>query len=395
MPDTATLRRLDPAASPLHSGIRVPTFLMLQILATLFPLIAGFALYGWRAIGSTATVVFSALGALAILRQIGWRGRQVRTWHGLWLAIIVALMLPPHLFTRSLVSGQIVWPILPAAGITLAILIWLLGGLGTQRVPPCVVTILLLFVLFHELLAPRYVLRPDRLFVGDLLNSDPSTEDLSDQNPWYNPAPPTGYDSLRRQPVGDRLLAYTASQQRPERASLTMEMLIRDRMPPLEDVIVGGQSSSIGNASAIAVIAGGLFLLYQGLIDFRIPLLGTLSAMAAMLTLPIPIYISEAGAQWRWFAFRPHYLGWATDLTFVNYEIFASPLLFTLFYLATAPGLRPITRRGRAIFAIFLGILSAVFQLYASVEIGPYIALLVTVLLTPTLDRAIRPRTLV
>jgi electron transport complex protein RnfD len=82
-------------------------------------------------------------------------------------------------------------------------------------------------------------------------------------------------------------------------------------------------------------------------------------------------------------------------MTFVNYEIFASPLLFTLFYLATAPGLRPITRRGRAIFAILVGLLSAVFQMYASVAIGPYVALLITALLTPTLDRAIRPRTLV
>ena len=255
-------------------------------------------------------------------------------------------MLPAHLFTRPPMNGQIVWPILPAAGITLAILIWLLGGLGAQRVPLSVVTILLLFVLFHDLLAPRLVLRPDRLFVGDLLNSDPTPEELSDQNPWFNRTPPTGYDSLRRQPAGDRLLAYTSSQQRPERASLTMEMLIRDRMPPLENLIIGGQAATIGTGSAIAVIAGGLFLLYRGLIDFRIPLLGTLSAMAAMLTLPVPIYITEAGAHWRWFAFRAHFLGWPTALTFVNYEIFASPLLFTLFYLATAPGLRPITRRG-------------------------------------------------
>jgi Na+-translocating ferredoxin:NAD+ oxidoreductase RnfD subunit len=395
MPETASLGRLDPAVSPLHSGIRVPTFLVLQILATLFPLTAGLAVYGWRAAGSAAAVVVSAVGTLAILRRIGWRGRQVRTWHCLWLAIIVTLMLPPHLFTRLPMNGQIVWPILPAAGITLAILMWLLGGLGTQRVPPSVVTILLLFVLFHELLAPRYVLRPDRVFLGDLLNSDPTPEEWSDHTAWYARTPPTGYDALRREPAGDRLLAYTSSQQRPERASLTVQMLLRDSMPPLENLIVGGQSSTIGNASAIAVIAGGLFLLYQGLTDFRIPLLGTLSAMAAMLILPIPIYITEAGAQWRWFAFRPHYLGWPTALTFVNYEVFASPLLFTLFFLATVPGLRPITRGGRAIFAIFLGILSAVFQLYASVAIGPYIALLLTTLLTPTLDRAIRPRTLV
>jgi hypothetical protein len=41
-----------------------------------------------------------------------------------------------------------------------------------------------------------------------------------------------------------------------------------------------------------------------------------------------------------------------------------------------------------------LGVLSAVFQLYLSAAMGPYIALLAVCLMTPTLDRAIRPRTL-
>jgi len=383
------------SVSPLHSGIRIPTFLTLQILATLFPLIAGFAIFGWRAIGTTGVVVFSALGSMAVLRRVGWRGRQVRMWHCFWLALIVSMMLPAHLFTTVPFHGQVVWPVLPAAGITVSLLSWLLGGLGTQRVPPVVVAILFLFVLSHDLLTPQYVLRVDRLFVGDLLNYDPAPESLSDQNPWYNRSAATGYDALRREPVGDKLLAYTSSQQRPERASLTVQMLIRDQMPPLENLIVGGQCSTIGCGSAAAIIAGGLFLLLQGLIDFRIPLLGTLSAMAALLIFPIPVYITDAGAQWRWFAFRSHFLGWGTTVTFVNYEILASPLLFTLFYLATAPGLRPITRRGRAVFAIGLGVLCAVFQLYASVAMGPYIALLVIVLLTPTLDRAMTPRTLV
>jgi Na+-translocating ferredoxin:NAD+ oxidoreductase RnfD subunit len=395
MPQTATSTQMAPVHSPLHSGIRVPMFLSIEIVATLFPLLAGFALFGWRAIGTTAIVVVSALGATLALRRIGWRGRQIRLWHCVWLAILVSLMLPAHLFTRQTLNGQIVWPILPAAGITVAILIWLLGGLGTQRVPPSVVTVLLLFVLFHEFLTPQFVLRVDRMFAGDLLDVDPSPEQVSAQQPWYQRTPSPGFDSLHRSPVSDVLLAYTSSQQRPDRTSVTMQMMLRDQMPPLENLIVGGQSSSIGNGSAIFVIIGGLFLLYEGLIDFRIPLLGTLAAMVALLALPTPIFITEAGAQWRWLAFRGHYLGWATALTFVNYEIFASPLLFTLFYLATAPGLRPITRRGRAIFAILLGLLSAVFQMYASVAIGPYIALLITALLTPTLDRAIRPRTLV
>ena len=61
MPETSIPRRLDPAASPLHSGIRVPTVVVLQIIATLFPLLAGFALFGWRAGGSAAAVVLDAL----------------------------------------------------------------------------------------------------------------------------------------------------------------------------------------------------------------------------------------------------------------------------------------------------------------------------------------------
>lgn len=387
-------RRVSAQPSPLHSRIRVPTFLSLQILATLFPLGAGFAIFGWRAVGTTAAVVGSALVTMEILRRVGWRGRQARMWHCLWMAIMVALMLPAHLFTLNTFRGQPVWPILPAAGVTLAMLCWLLGGLGSQRVPPAVVTVLLLFVFFHELLTPQYVLRVDRLFIGDLLNIDPVEQSLASQSSWLLRQPPTGYDAVRSQPPGDVLLAYTSAQSHPERASLTMPMLIRDQLPPLENLIVGGESTAIGNACAIAIIAGGLFLLFQGMIDFRVPLLGTAAAMVSLLILPIPVFITQTATEWRWLAFREHYLGWATATTFMNYEIFSSPLLLTLFYLATVPGLRPLTRSGRVIFAVGLGILSAVFQLYASSAMGPYIALLAVTLLTPTLDRTIRPRTL-
>jgi Na+-translocating ferredoxin:NAD+ oxidoreductase RnfD subunit len=387
-------KRLALQPSPLHSRIRVPTFLSLQILAMLFPLGAGLAIFGWRAAGTAVVVVTSAMATMEILRRVGWRGRQARMWHCLWLAIMVSLMLPAHLFTLNLVHGQPVWPILPAAGVTAALLCWLLGGLGSQRVPPSVVTVLLLFVFFHELLTPQYVLRVDRLFIGDVLNANPTEQSLASQSSWLLRQPPTGYDAERSQPPGDELLAYTSAQSHPDRSSLTMQMMIRDRLPPLENLIVGGESATIGNASAIAIIAGGLFLLFQGMTDFRVPLLGTAAAMASLLILPVPIFITQSTTEWRWLAFREHYLGWPTATTFMNYEIFSSPLLLTLFYLATIPGLRPITHSGRVIFAVGLGVLSAVFQLYLSAAIGPYIALLAVCLMTPTLDRTIRPRTL-
>jgi Na+-translocating ferredoxin:NAD+ oxidoreductase RnfD subunit len=385
------------ARSLLHSGIEVRNFVSLEVLAAIFPLSGGFMLYGWRAMGVTVTIVLSTLVAGGIWKNIGWRGRQMRVWHCLWMAVVLSLMLPAHLFSTTPLDGLVLWPILPSAGIILVMVIWLLGGMGAQRIQPTVVTLLLLFAVFHDALMPRYVLRADRLFWGDLLKVNTSSAQNPERGAWMVVTRGTGatHDSLFSIPAADRLIAYTAGQLRPERSTMTPQMLIRDQLPPLEDLIIGGQSAAIGNGSAVCIIIGGLFLLYRGLIDWRLPLLATLSAMLALLVLPIPVVITSSGAQFRWFAFRSHYLGWPVAITLMNYELLASPLLLTIFFLANAPGLRPITRRGRAIFAITLGLLSAGMQLYIFVSVGPYIALLVASLLTPTLDRLHRAKPLV
>ncbi|MGA2583774.1 MAG: RnfABCDGE type electron transport complex subunit D [Tepidisphaeraceae bacterium] len=387
---------LRPVPTPLHSGIGVGTFILLNTLAALFPLMAGCLLFGWRAVGVTTVVVFTSILAGMIWRHVGRRGAQVKIGHCVWLGILLSLMLPAHLFTTSTIDGQIPWPILPGGAIACITLSWLLSGLGAERVSPPVATILILFVLFHTILTPRYVLWPDRVGRGDLLRVDTSAQPPIFKDPWIM-SPPTvaGPDALQREPVADKLIAYTSAQQRPDRASITLEMLIRDEMPPLEDLIIGGQVGTIGNASAVGVIIGGLFLLYRGMLDFRLPLFGVIAAMITLLILPIPVLITDQGPHWHWLAFREHYLGWPTAITFVNYEIMASPLLLTLFFLANSPAIRPITRRGRTVFSLSLGALAAICQLYFSVAIGPYIALLVIGLLTPMLDRTLRPKTLV
>jgi electron transport complex protein RnfD len=147
--------------------------------------------------------------------------------------------------------------------------------------------------------------------------------------------------------------------------------------------------------SAIAVIIGGLFLLYRGLIDFRVPLLIILSMIATSLILPIPAVIQEDTAVWRWAAFHDSQIGWPVAMTLVNYEVMAGPLLFVAFFLATSPAVRPIARRARMVYAIIIGVLTAFFQLYVSVAVGAYVALLLASILTPTFDKIFRPKTLV
>jgi electron transport complex protein RnfD len=395
-PGSPVCFRFRPAPTPLHSGIGVHTFMLLRGLAAIFPLTAGCLLFGWRAMGTIGTLIGSCVVAGLIWQRIGQRGAQMRLSHCIWLGMLLALMLPAHLFSGQVIDGQIVWPIIPAAAITAVALSWLLGGLGAERIAPAVAAFLLIFVMFHHMLTPHYVLKLDHIGRGDLLKIDPIAGAQISRDPWVlSPASAGPYEALLRDPVADKLIAYTSAQVQPDRASITMQMLIRDDLPPLEDLITGGQASGIGEGSAIGVIIGGLFLMYRGMIDFRLPLFGTLATMVSLLILPVPVLIADSGAEWHWLAFRQHILGWPTAITFTNYELLASPLLLTLFFFANSPGLRPLTRRGRAVFAIGLGMISAVCQLYFSVAIGPYIALLVIGLLTPTLDRILQPKTLV
>jgi len=302
-------------------------------------------------------------------------------------------MLPSHLFSGVGYNGAEValWPMLPAAAIVLVWFTWLLGGVGSSRIHPVLLTYLLLVVLFGDLLVPHTVLQRGHLFRGDA-NDAAKTEQVVTKDPWVQTRHSDGHESLWREPASQRLIFFTSGL---HPAWMSLESMLRDRIPPLEDLIIAGQPAPIGCASNIAVIIGGLFLMYRGLIDYRIPLLICVAAYGALLVLPIPVVISESGTQWRWLALREQGVGWPMALTFAHYELMAGPALFMAFFLATAPAVRPMARRGRALFAVMVGILTAAMQLYASVSFGPYLALLLVSLLTPVMDRFFRPRPLV
>jgi hypothetical protein len=54
-----------------------------------------------------------------------------------------------------------------------------------------------------------------------------------------------------------------------------------------------------------------------------------------------------------------------------------------------------MARRARVLYGLLVGVLAAGLQLYVSVSYGPYLALLIISLLTPTLDRLFRQHPLV
>jgi hypothetical protein len=386
----------NPLPPVAHSGLAVPGYYLMHAMGSLFPLTAGLMLYGWRAAWVMLAVLLSATGAFIAWRRVGTLGHQLRLVHVIWLAALLALMLPAHIVTFSPgPRGDAPWPLLPAAGVILVMLMWMVGGLGAGRVHPVLVAFLLLNALFFAELRPTCVLQRHRLLAGDVRDcAGPQAGGVSPE-PWYRRPPVPGRDAVFAPSVAERLIAYTRGAERPERGMLRLQGLLSERLPPLEDLIVGGQPGAIGTSSAVAVIVGGLFLLYRGLIDYRVPLLIMAAAYVALLVLPVPARISDDRAHWSWFVMRQGDVDWGTALTFVHYEIMASPLLFTALFLAPDPSIRPMTRRARTLYALTAGFLAAPAMLYVSVSVGPYLALFAASLLTPMLDRWFRPEPLV
>jgi Na+-translocating ferredoxin:NAD+ oxidoreductase RnfD subunit len=391
------------AARPMlwHSGMNLRRFFSLHVMGMMLPIGSALLFYGWRALALMAVMVASTAAGVVVWRRIGARGEQLRFAHSLWLALLLSLMLPVHLMTvdppfEGVPGNQ--WAALVGMGFLVATMSWLLGGVGSGRIHPVLVTYLLLVVLFKQMLVPHWVLQRDHRFRGDVAKSERTELAIAVSEGWMKTPASPGSEALYEDPASEKLFRFTSGQQRPDRTWLSLDGLLRDEMPPLEDLIIGGQPGPLA-ASAIAIIVGGLFLLYRGVIDFRIPLLIYLSAFGAMLVLRVPAVIKEAALgphiDWRWLALRDHDIGPAKAITFANYEIMAGPLLFMAFYLATAPAVRPMTRRARVIYGLLIGAVAAVFQLYLSVSYGPYLALLLVSLLTPTFDRMFKPKPLV
>jgi Na+-translocating ferredoxin:NAD+ oxidoreductase subunit D len=335
----------------------------------------------------TCSTVFAGF----IWRRIGARGRPLRPALLLWLGVVMSMMLPANLLSGGHWSA---WPILLIAALLMVIVCWLLGGIGSGRFHPAVLVYLLLALLYGPQLKSGFVLQHNRLLVGDLLAAPARVEPKSLQSPWKSRRILPGQDAIHCVTPAIALIDFTTMQQAPDGSRVTAQALLRDHLPPMEDCVLGAVPGGIGVTSAVAVIIGGLFLLYRGLIDYRIPLLITVAAWMALITLPIPTG-TGTNLVWRWFPGHVHGIGWETAVSMANYQVLASPLLFTAFFLAGSPSVRPLSRKSRTIYALLLGALAAGIQLYISVSLGSYIALLFVGLMTPVLDRVFVSRSLV
>jgi electron transport complex protein RnfD len=217
------------------------------------------------------------------------------------------------------------------------------------------------------------------MFTGDLANLPmPGTQTATPEQPWISLSAKSSHDAMYvDKPASQRLTQYTRDWPR-QRAPMAMEAMLRDHMPPLENLVVGGHPGPIGAGSAIAVIVGGLFLLYRGLIDYRVPLIIVLVAFAGFAALPT---LLMPGA----------HVDWASGITFASYQIMASPLLLMAFFIAGSRSICPAGAKATTVFAMVVGTLAVLAQLYVSAAYGAYVAIAFAAILGPWIGERFAP----
>lgn len=147
--------------------------------------------------------------------------------------------------------------------------------------------------------------------------------------------------------------------------------MIRDGSPVvLMDMFLGRIPGTIGEVSTLAILIGAAFLIILGVIDFRIP---------AAYLVSFVIFIGLFSAN-----------GW--NIEYIAAQLCGGGLMLGAFFMATDYVTSPITKNGRIIFGICLGVLTGIFRLYSASAEGVSYAIIICNLLVPLIEKITVPK---
>ncbi|MCX7779476.1 MAG: RnfABCDGE type electron transport complex subunit D [Negativicutes bacterium] len=136
-----------------------------------------------------------------------------------------------------------------------------------------------------------------------------------------------------------------------------------DKAEMYKSLFIGTRSGSMGETSALLLIAGGLFLIYRGYINWQVPviMIGTVGALTAVFGQDPIMHMMSGG------------------------------LILGAFYMATDMVTIPITVKGQMVFAAGAGALTVLIRLLGGYPEGVCYAILLMNCVTPLIDLWIKP----
>ena len=143
---------------------------------------------------------------------------------------------------------------------------------------------------------------------------------------------------------------------------------VLENLPSLPEAFLGNISGCIGEVSALALLIGGLYLIYKKIIKWHIPVfyIGTIFLITFLFG------------------------GYGTYLSF--YSLFLGGIMLGAFFMATDYTTSPMTAKGQIIFAVGAGIIAAVIRCFGGYPEGVSYSILIMNLAVPLIDRYVKIR---
>ena len=142
-------------------------------------------------------------------------------------------------------------------------------------------------------------------------------------------------------------------------------------LPPILTTLIGNEGGSMGEVSAIALLLGGIFLLWKKVITWHIPvsILATVAVFTGIMHLVDP-------------------------MTYENplWHLCSGGLLLGAIFMATDYVTSPMTTRGQLLYGVGIGLITVVIRLWGSYPEGVSFAILLMNAATPLIDKYILPK---
>ena len=137
----------------------------------------------------------------------------------------------------------------------------------------------------------------------------------------------------------------------------------------LLEMLLGQTGGVIGETSALALIAGGVYLLWRKVISWQTPV--AYIATVAVLTLLFP----KAGS----------------GVEYMLYSIFGGGLFLGAFFMATDYATSPVTQKGQLIYGIGCGLFTVFIRYFGSYNEGVCYSIMVMNCCTALIDKYTKP----
>jgi Na+-translocating ferredoxin:NAD+ oxidoreductase subunit D len=336
---------------------------MWTVVLTLVPIcIFSLYLFGWYAGVVIGTSVVSCVFFEAVWQQTARKPVTIGDGSAFVTGLLLACVMPP---------SSPVYVVVVSAAVSMIVAKHLFGGLGCNIWNPALVG-----RAFAQVAYPSAV----------SLSAWPIVKG----NGWER----FQVDVRHAVPAGSSTRVYDAVTQATPLAYDALHSLVPAKTgavnamyPHLKALFVGTIPGSLGETSALLILVGGLFLIYRGYINWKVPavFLGTLFLVALLVPTAkiqgahvpggLPQY--SGGPPWWWFPL---------------YEVLAGGAMLGAFYMATDTVTTPITSKGQVIFAFGCGVITGAIRLLGhGFPEGVCYSILLMNTAVPVVDRYTRP----